>query len=202
MKKASVFHETYHQYLIEIAEIVLQDKAKHLGASYGNNGLTLQFYDTKYMISSDGVVSAHHNDAPFAIKVILCKYVLMAREFTTSFPEKWMSYREFKDSGPLISYFANNTNKTIELSYTGKLSALRERCKIIGGTELKSESYDLSFLFKALPKIPVLLNFNDSDELFPSACSILFNSDAEKYLDMECLAMVGTYLTGLLVTNK
>lgn len=202
MKKASVFHETYNTYLKELGSISLKARAEHLGASFGNNSLTLKFYNKKYIVSPDGVVSSNQADVPFSIKVILSKYVLMAQGVHTNVPEKWVSYREFKDAGPLISYFANNTNKTIELSFTDKPNVLKENCLSLGGIERISESYDLSFLFNALPKIPVLLNFNDSDELFPSACSILFKSNAEKYLDMECLAMVGTYLTGLLISKN
>jgi hypothetical protein len=54
--------------------------------------------------------------------------------------------------------------------------------------------YDLSLQFSALPKIPVLMLFNDADEEFPARCAVLFERRAEKYLDMECLAMVGSLL--------
>jgi len=48
--------------------------------------------------------------------------------------------------------------------------------------------------FPALPKIPVLMLFNDADEEFPARCRVLFERRAENYLDMECLAMVGMLL--------
>ncbi len=49
--------------------------------------------------------------------------------------------------------------------------------------------------FDALPKIPVLLLFNDGDDEFPAQCSVLFERRAENYLDMECLAMAGMLLS-------
>ena len=52
-------------------------------------------------------------------------------------------------------------------------------------------SYDLAMQFDALPKVSVLLLFNDKDAEFPAQSSVLFEKRAEKYLDMECLAMVG-----------
>ena len=55
-------------------------------------------------------------------------------------------------------------------------------------------SYDLCMQFNALPKIPVLMLFNDADKEFPAQCAVLFERRAEKYLDMECLAMVGMLL--------
>ncbi len=114
-------------------------------------------------------------------------------------PSPLVTYREFKDAGPLTSYFANNTNKTIESTFSGKLSLLRGKCLTAGGVEKLSNSHDFSVEFFALPKIPVILNFNDKDDMFAAGCSILYQASAENYLDMECLAITGTFLTGLLI---
>jgi hypothetical protein len=45
-----------------------------------------------------------------------------------------------------------------------------------------------------LPRVPLLLLFNDADDEFPAACSVLFERRAAGYLDMECLAMLGMQL--------
>jgi hypothetical protein len=45
--------------------------------------------------------------------------------------------------------------------------------------------------FDALPKVPILLLFNDLDSEFPAQSSVLFERRASKYLDVECLAMAG-----------
>jgi len=36
--------------------------------------------------------------------------------------------------------------------------------------------------------------YNDADDEFPPACSVLFERRAQRYLDPECLAMVGALL--------
>ncbi|CAN2041866.1 hypothetical protein GMMP15_50054 [Candidatus Magnetomoraceae bacterium gMMP-15] len=36
--------------------------------------------------------------------------------------------------------------------------------------------------------------FNDADDEFEAKCSVLFERRAEKYLDLECLAMLGRHL--------
>jgi len=43
-------------------------------------------------------------------------------------------------------------------------------------------------------KVRVLMLFNDADDEFAAQCAVLFERRAEKYLDMECLAMVGMLL--------
>jgi hypothetical protein len=49
-----------------------------------------------------------------------------------------------------------------------------------------------------LPKIPVLLLFDDADEEFPAQCKVLFERRAEHYLDPECLAILGMLLSDFL----
>ena len=60
-------------------------------------------------------------------------------------------------------------------------------------------SYQVVLQFDILPKIPLLLLFNDKDEEFPAQCSLLFQKKAESYLDMECLAILGWFLTDALI---
>ncbi len=48
--------------------------------------------------------------------------------------------------------------------------------------------------FNALPKLPMVLLFNDRDEEFPAQAKILFEQRAEVYLDAECLAILGNLL--------
>jgi hypothetical protein len=49
-----------------------------------------------------------------------------------------------------------------------------------------------------LPRIPIRLRFNDKDDEFPAQSSILFRQSTESYIDMESLAIGGTYFTGML----
>jgi hypothetical protein len=49
--------------------------------------------------------------------------------------------------------------------------------------------------FNAFPYISLLLLFNDGDDEFPARCSVLFQKQAEFYLDPESLSMTGALLT-------
>jgi hypothetical protein len=59
-------------------------------------------------------------------------------------------------------------------------------------------SYQFTARFEALPRVPLLLLFNDEDEDFPAQCTLLFQRRAEKFLDMECLAICGWLLADTL----
>lgn len=199
MKKAAVFEETYTKYLSRLHEKNFADCAEILEVKQENKGLLIPFFGKNYNVSTDGIVNTEGFSTPFAVKVVLCQYVLMCPEKLIAEQPVLVSYREFRDATPLISYFTTNTNKTLEAAYSGRLEDLRRKCLEAGGVKQYSTAYDLSLSFTALPKIPVVLNFNDRDDELPAKCSVLFYSDAQYYLDMECLAVTGTYLTGLLL---
>lgn len=198
MKKAEVFEVTYHKYLEQITDIDLSSKAGILGARVIDEALEIPFYGESHRVSTAGVFNAAGQRATFAVSVLLCCYILQCPE-TEPEPGEWVTYREFKDAGPLTSYFTTNTNKIIETTFAGQIDMLKFACQKMGGITLEAPAFDVAFMFKMLPRIPVFFRFNDRDDMFPAQTSILFRQSAEQHIDMECLAIGGTYLTGLLI---
>ena len=103
-----------------------------------------------------------------------------------------MSFKDFKDAGPLVRAFYNTVTHPIAETFSGRLAELENAGAKIGGyAPVDTLSYDFSMRFDALPRVSLLLLFNDKDDEFPAQGSVLFEKRAEKFLDMECLAMVG-----------
>ena len=199
IKKAAIFEETYRTYLKKLAGIDMDGRAATLGAVSSGEGLVLPFYGKPYRVSPAGVIAVDGEKANFAVCVVLSNYVLRCPDKQPEEGEL-ATYREFKDAGPLTGYFANNTNKIIEQTFSGRLGALADACRLLEGADFSDGSaFDLSMKFNALPQIPVYLRFNDGDHEFPAQASVLFNRSAEAFLDMECLAIAGTFLTGHLI---
>jgi hypothetical protein len=202
--RSKVFDETYKHYLEEIRHVDFLAKADMLGLQRVNNALVIPLYNKIYRFDVDGITGDSEDNISPAVQVMICKYILTCQQCpdpNDPFGEL-VTYREFKDAGPLISYFTTNTNKTLESTFTGDITALKKRGQEIGGKLLDSDVFDLSFEFGAFPRVPVILNFNGRDDQFPACCSILYRSSAEYYLDMECLAMTGTLLAGKLIAIK
>ena len=200
--QSPVFEETCRNYLHQIGEIDYLAKAELLGLAIRGDSLVVPLFDRRYLVSPEGIVPLDSAEEPTpAVKVIVSKYVLHCREPFVEGDDPYRSFRDFRDSSPLISYFTANTNKTIEATFTGKLEQLIAACVELGGVVGENLSYDCSILISALPKVGIVLNFNDRDELFPASCSILYRASAEEYLDMECLAMTGTLLAGRLIRS-
>lgn len=198
-KRAKVFDETCGQYLEEIRRLDFLAKADVLGLQSSDSKLIIPLYDRIFHLGVDGIICDNGKEISPAVQVMIYKYILTCPLDPPEMDNALITYREFKDAGPLVSFFTNNTKKTLETAFSGNVAGLRKRGQEIGGRLLASDSYDLSLEFHAFPRIPVRLNFNDRDDLFSAGCSILYRSSAACFLDMECLAMTGTLLTGKLI---
>ncbi len=199
--KAPVFEKTYRHYLERIADLDLISRAERLGVESDGADLLIRLYGSTYRVTPQGVFNPSGAPVNYAVCVVLCCYGLQCPPDTPPVGD-WVTYREFKDAGPLVSYFTANTNKIIETTFSGRLDALENAGRALGGRRYDDgASHDLSLQFAFLPRIPVLLRFNDRDEEFPAQCSVLFRQSAEAYLDMECTAIGGTFLAGYLTRH-
>ena len=191
MKISPIFEKTYQDYLAQISSLDLNELEDKLGIQVCAGKAIIPFFGRPYTISSDGIYGPDGKKPHLSISVILCKYLLMCPEYEPGEAD-WVSFKDFKDAAPLIHAFATTVTNPIARLFCGRPEALSKTCQKIGGyTPAETFSYDLSIKFDALPRVPLLLLFNDQDEEFPAQCSVLFEKRTEKYLDMECAAMVG-----------
>ncbi|OQY52467.1 MAG: hypothetical protein B6230_02630 [Desulfobacteraceae bacterium 4572_89] len=199
MDNSKIFDQKYDRCMSQLKEIDFSDRADILGGGYKNNSLSFDFFNRRLVVTKGGISDIDNKDVTFAIKFLLCQYVLLCPEQLPEISNKLVTFREFKNSGALFSNFTSNTNKIIETSFSGNIEKLEKQCLKLGGIIMGTNSYDICIRFKALPRIPIILNFNDRDDLMPAKASFLYHGDAEKYLDLECLSITSTYLTGQLI---
>jgi len=194
----SVFEETYKNYLGQLKELSFESIAPKLGAKMEKNTMNVAVYDSVYQVSPEKITGPSGKKPALDICVILSKYLLMCPKKTPE-GDQWVSFRNFKDAGPLLTYFANDVENAIVSFFSGKLHDLKKASEQLHGyPPVIDADYDFSMQFDALPMIPVVLVFNDKDEDFPAGCSVLFDSRTDKYLDCECIAMLGRLLSGRL----
>jgi hypothetical protein len=196
---APIFEETYKNYLAQVAEIDLAATAKRLGIELKGNEAQIPFFGRPFGVSSRGVFDPEGREPTHAVRVALCQYLLLSPP-TPPVGEEWVSYKDFKDAGPFVGGFVNNTEKALVRYFSGRLEGLKLAGTNLGGhTPKLTLSYQVVLQFEALPQISLLLLFNDEDEEFPAQCSLLFQRKAERYLDMECLAILGWFLIDTLI---
>jgi len=197
--KSPVFEENYQYYLERIGDLDFHRIAPGLGADRDGEEMALPFFGKFYRITKDGITGPSGKKPEYSICIVLFKYLLMCPDDEPATGD-WQSFKDFPDAAPLISYFQKTVKDVVTRHFTGRLSRLLSACKHIGGTPPDIQlSHDLSMEFEALPRIPVLLTFNDEDDEFPAQCSVLFRKQIEDYLDMEMTAGLGNILAAMLV---
>ena len=159
-----------------------------------DDGYTIPFFSSTYTITTDSIIDADGKTASHAIAVILCKYLLLCPNLPSN-DFSLVTYKDFKDANPYVGGFRNTAESPIAGYFENYLPKLEKRCLELGGHPFDTEvSCQLAFKFQALPKVPIILLFNDADEDFPAQATLLFQKNAASYLDMECLAMIASSL--------
>jgi hypothetical protein len=197
---SDIFEKHYQEYSAQMAKIDFGSIRDRLGLVNEGDGMFIPFFNKNYLVSNRGIVDASGNRPDYMIFVILAQYILLCPDQSHD-DTKWVSFKDFKKVSHFtnVNYFSSDTEKAVEKHFSGKLNDLENACKELKGFHHDMKiSYDLSIRFDALPRVSLLLLFNDVDEEFPANCTVLFQKQAEYYLDPESLAMTGAVLAGSL----
>jgi hypothetical protein len=195
---APVFSEIKDDYLQQILAKWDEFDLEALGLERNEDSIEVPFFNRKYVVSTGGIKGEDSHLLEHMTYVTISQYLLGPAQPARG-PVEWFAYKQFPNGAPYGGGFHNVVERRIAQVFSGRLDALRERCAQLGGFPSEQDySYDLVQCFQALPKVPVLMLFNDAEEMFPAQCSVLFQSDCEGYLDMESVVMVGTGLMAFL----
>ena len=192
-----VFEKHYRSYLEKIAKVDLGAVNDTLGCRLDGDQMVIPFFGEDYRVSPDGIADDQDHKPGYVVCVVLSKYLLRCPAVVPA-GDGWVSFKDFKATSHFTNsnYFASDTEQAIVKGFSGRLDDLSEACRQTGGVPHEAGMpYDLSVRFEALPKVSLLLLFNDRDDEFPAGCTVLFNRHAEFYLDPESLAMTGGLLS-------
>jgi hypothetical protein len=195
----TVFEKNYIDYLKQVAALDVGLRLEMLGGRMDGEVAVIPFYGTDYRIAQDAILDPAGSHAPYDVCVVLCRYLLLCPK-RRPVEDNWVAYRDFRDAGPLTVFYRRSVEGLVSDHFAGKLAGLETAAEAAGGRPPLSDfPYDLCRRFEALPRMPVLLLFNDRDDEFPARCSVLFEARAEKFLDAESLAIVASWLAHDLV---
>lgn len=190
----TVFDINLENYLAQLKNISIESIAPKLGGKIEEGVITIPLFGRDYEISANIITDFSEHKPAYDVCVILCKHLLLCPD-TLPKEAEWISFKDFKNSDPLINYFNNNVEHSIASYFKARGTDLKKAGKSISGYQPDLDvNYDFVMQFDALPRIPIILLFNDADEEFSETCSVLFERRAEKYLDAECIAMLGRQL--------
>lgn len=124
----TVFERTYQNYLAQLREVSFEDIANNLGAKVEVNRIKIPLFINEYEVSVEGIADLSGKKPTHDICVILSKYILRCPD-TPPKELDWVCFRNFKDSGPLISYFTNDVERAVSAYFSGSLNDLKKATK-------------------------------------------------------------------------
>lgn len=193
-QRAPVFKQTIAAYLAQIVHIDQGPLPQRLGVKVEGRSVIVPFLGRLYSISGEKICDESGQESGYTLSVLLCKYLLLCPA-DRPVGGQWQSYKDFRDAAPLVTFFTNSIERRIAAFFSGRVAVLRDAARELGCRPAPFDlAADFSGCFDPLPRIPVLLVFNDADEDFAARCTLLFEKRAAGFLDMECLAMVGGLL--------
>jgi len=191
----SVYDETYRYYLERLQKMRFDGQADLLGIALDGAEVVVPYFGTFVRLTPEGLRDAAGRRPDFADCVVVCRYLIMCPRFEPR-EKEWAAYRDLPDAGPLTVFWADTVENQLAKRFTGDVAALRKACDALEAVETDLEiTCDLCRRFLPLPKVPLLLAFNDGDDDFPAAASLLFEKRASTYLDAESQAILGHILT-------
>ncbi len=189
------FEKTYRMYLARLAGLDLEARAGLLGCEVDAGEAVVPLLGRPHRVSPRGVTDPAGVQPIHSASVVLCQYLLRGSSAGPPGGPEWVTYKDFRDAAPFVDGFVNNSERAIARIFSGRLDDLERACRALGGEAPDLEvSCQLRMRFGALPRVPVVLLYNDEDEEFPAEATILFERRAERFLDMECLAILGWML--------
>ena len=195
--EATIFETHYKEYCRQIAELDFSSIKDTLGVEFRGRDAVIPFLDKEYIVSDTGIADESGNRPNYMVCVILSKYLLQCPDAPVVNKE-WSALKDLHKMSQFtnLNFFTSDTKRPIVKTFSGRIGALSDASRKLGGKPCElGVSYDFAMEFRVLPKIEILLIFNDRDDEFPAACSVLFQKQAEDYLDTESLIMIGTAFT-------
>ncbi len=195
----ATIHETYQRCREALPDLDRSRCAAVLGLHSEGGDLMIPFCNEVCRLSNGAFTRSDGRPPTDAVGLVLCRYLLNCPDEPPA-EGRQLTFREIDGAGPLVSSFATNTNKVITSAFAQDAAALETAGGRMGGVKRQDVAgYDLVMEFAALPRIPIVLQFNAADDPFPAQCSLLFHASAQVCLDMQTLFILGTYLAGGLV---
>ena len=192
---SSGYDQIYESLVPKLSKCDFLEVGERLGLSLQPEGaLSVNFLGRAYEISSHGVNPTDGKPVNVNNRSVLAYYTLSKGVGEPAFSYVPITY--FAGAGITfntnIKWMTDPLGKTFNGNY---VTFSETMCKLGGVFDGKLKSGGYSWLMKALPKILLQIIYNEGDDEFPCEVQILFDKNASRFMEFECLA----FLEGCLV---
>jgi hypothetical protein len=162
--------------------------ASRSGTSYSfSEGLfRVPFFGEEYRVSfpTGEVRSADGSPAGGYEELIILHYLMSATGAPVE--ERWVSYRDLPGARYHEPAFVADVEGPLSKGLVGRLESLREWAR--QNADSPDLPGDVVASWRVLPRVPLLIIFNEADDEFPASARVLFDASAPGYLSTEDLS--------------
>jgi hypothetical protein len=200
---SSGYEQIYESLLPKLSECDFLEAAGRLGLSLQPDGsLSVNFLGREYEISSRGVNPTDGKPVDVNNRSVLAYYALSKGAGEPAFtyvPVSSLTGTKMVFSTN-IKWMTDSLGKLFSGDYEKFSETMRKLGAVFNG-KLSSSGY--AWLLDVLPKIPLQIVYYDDDDEFPCEVQILFDKNASRFMEFECLAFLeGCLVRALSMTAK
>lgn len=197
------YEKNYESLLPRLSKCDFLEIAERLGLSLQPDGtLSVNFLGREYEISSRGVNPTDGKPVNVNNRSVLAYYTLSKGVGEPAFSYVPIYY--FAGTGMIFSKDLKWMTAPLGKTFSGNYIKFSETMCKLGGVfngKLKSDGY--SWLLKALPKILLQIVYYNGDDEFPCEVQIVFDKNASRFMEFECLAFLeGCLVRAMIMTAK
>ncbi|MEO5359560.1 MAG: DUF3786 domain-containing protein [Nitrospirota bacterium] len=197
--KLDVTETMFNKLKEETAKLDLKKAAAATGAVVMDSGIVIRCLGKDYTVRYDGSVDTS-GSVSLWIKILLLIYIKTsdASEMTND----WVSFDRLRMGVVKIGAFKKECEQPLTEMFVKDYRASTAAIKSLGAVEIEGQPSTTAWKLYLLPKIPILILYWQGDEEFQSEIKVLFDSTAERFLDIESLVFLLRELTIALGENS
>jgi hypothetical protein len=190
--RKKIVHSDWREDLIlrlrdDIRNIGFSEVASHLGAELKGKALMLKCMGREFMIDPGGEITTKGFITPW-IKILLLHYIKTGGRADLS--GKWVSFGELKSGMVKASSFTRDCEEPLRGMLDNDLQKVGQLLCRYGAASRDDFPAEHAWHVFLLPRIPVVVLYWPGDSEFGSKVKVLFDSTADKFLDVESLMFV------------
>jgi hypothetical protein len=190
----------------KVASMAIEDLPDRIGGRLHGDGkdleLRLPYFSGDICIGPGGIRKESGEPLNHWEQVFI--YNHMAQGGRSNPTGSWKALHEIPNTVSKIKSMRDHVEVPLAERFGGKATDLDAAAKKLGGRDKTRENptADAVWLFRPLPRIPVMLLFCDSEDEFDAEVKLLFDETITEHLDIESILFLSERLTQLLCEDR
>lgn len=181
-------HELVLKLREEICCIDFAQVAPGIGAEMKDGSMRIKCLGREFMISPTGDITTHGPLTPW-IQILLLHYIRTAGN--ADLTGRWVSFSELRGGMVKSTSFLRDCEQPLTDLFEKDAEKAASVLIAMGAEQRADMSTENAWHLSLLPRLPVIILYwpgeKNNDEEFPAKVKIIFDSSADKFLDVESL---------------